>query len=126
MSELMKNLNRDLLLKEAGKCLKCKVPKCQKACPIATDIPAVINLFLEGREQEAGALLFENNPLSSICSIVCPHENNCCGNCILGIKKEPVAFYQIEQYLSGKYIEACEIARPEKNGMKIAVIGAGR
>ena len=125
MSELIKDVNKDALLEEANRCLKCKVPKCKKACPIATDIPTIMNLFLEGKEQEAGALLFGNNPLSAICSIVCPHENNCYGNCVLGIKKDPIAFYKIEQYLSGKYIGDCEIARPERNGMRIAVIGAG-
>ena len=125
MSECVQNTNKEMLLAEANRCLKCKVAKCSKACPIATDTPTVMKLFLEGKEQEAGALLFENNPLSALCSVVCPHENNCYGNCVLGIKKDPIAFYKIEQYISGKYIEECEIATPEKNGMKIAVIGAG-
>jgi glutamate synthase (NADPH/NADH) small chain len=125
MSELMKEVNQEALLKEAARCLKCKVPKCRKACPISTDIPTIMNLFLEGNEREAGRVLFENNPLSAICSIVCPHENNCHGNCVLGIKQTPISFYQIEQYVSGKYIKDCRIDPPEKNGMKIAVIGAG-
>ena len=125
MQELVKENNKDVLLGEANRCLKCKVAKCKKACPIATDIPTIMNLFLEGNEQEAGKVLFENNPLSAICSIVCPHENNCNGNCILGMKKSPVDFYKIEQYLSGKYISNFKISPPEKNGMKIAVIGAG-
>ena len=125
MSELVKEINKDELLCEANRCLKCKVPKCKKNCPIATDIPTIMNLFLEGKEEEAGKTLFENNPLSAICSIVCPHENNCYGNCVLGVKKTPIPFYKIEQYISGKYISNCEVNRPEKNGMKIAVIGAG-
>jgi glutamate synthase (NADPH/NADH) small chain len=125
MRELRKENDKDMLLEEANRCLKCKVAKCKKACPISTDIPTIMNLFLEGKEQEAGRLLFENNPLTAICSIVCPHENNCNGNCILGLKKTPVDFYKIEQYLSGKYIENCEVADIKKNGMKIAVIGAG-
>ena len=125
MSELIKEINMSELLEEANRCLKCKVPKCKKACPISTDIPTIMNLFLEGNEDEAGRVLFENNPLSAICSVVCPHENNCYGNCVLGIKKTPASFYKIEQYLSGKYVSKCEINRPEKNGMKIAVIGAG-
>ena len=125
MSELMKNVNIDALLAEANRCLKCKVPRCKKKCPISTDIPTIMKLFLEGNEQEAGKVLFENNPLSAICSVVCPHENNCYGNCVLGIKQTPISFYQIEQYVSGKYIKDCEINLPEKNGMKIAVIGAG-
>ena len=125
MEELTKTVDKDMLLAEANRCLKCKVAKCKKACPIATDIPTIMNLFLEGQEEEAGKTLFENNPLSAICSIVCPHENNCNGNCILGMKKTPVDFYKIEQYISGKYIQECKIAQPEKNGMKVAVIGAG-
>lgn len=125
MSELMKEANVNELLAEAGRCLKCKVPRCKKGCPISTDIPTIMNLFLENNEQEAGRVLFENNPLSAICSIVCPHENNCYGNCVLGIKQTPISFYQIEQYISGKYISNCEIDRPAKNGMKVAVIGAG-
>lgn len=125
MSEIAKQINKEELLAEANRCLKCKVPKCQKACPIATDIPTIMKLFMDGNEFEAGKVLFENNPLSAICSVVCPHENNCYGNCVLGIKKTPIPFYKIEQYVSGKYIADCAVKRPVKNGMKIAVIGAG-
>ena len=125
MSELIKEVNKEELLAEANRCLKCKVPKCKKAFPISTDIPTIMKLFLEGDEDEAGRVLFENNPLSAICSVVCPHENNCYGNCVLGIKKDPISFFKIEQYISGNYVKSREINRPEKNGMKIAVIGAG-
>ena len=119
------NINHEEIMCEAKRCLKCKVPKCKKACPISTDIPTIMNLFLEGSEKEAAATLFKNNPLSAICSIVCPHENNCYGNCVLGIKKDPITFFKIEQYLSNKYIDELEMEKPEKNGMKVAIIGAG-
>ena len=109
MEELAKEMREELLLEEAKRCLKCKVAKYKKACPISTDIPTIMNLFLEGNKQEAGRVFFENNPLSAICSIVCPHENNCKGNCILGMKKTSVDFYKIEQYLSGKYIDDFDI-----------------
>ena len=123
--EMTKEINKEALLAEANRCLKCKVPKCKKACPISTDIPTIMKLFLDGNEAEAGKVLFENNPLSAICSVVCPHENNCYGNCILGIKQTPISFYKIEQYISGKYIADYEAQCAEKNGMKVAVIGAG-
>ena len=119
------NINHSEIMSEAQRCLKCKVPKCKKACPISTDIPTIMNLFLEGSEKEAASVLFKNNPLSAICSIVCPHENNCYGNCVLGIKKDPITFFKVEQYLSNKYIDELEMEKPEKNGMKVAVIGAG-
>lgn len=124
MSNPVKRADRSLL-EEAKRCLKCKVPRCKSACPISTDIPAVMQLFLEGREQEAGELLFSNNPLTAICSVVCPHENNCYGNCVLGRKQEPIPFYRIEQYLSWKYVRDFSGQPPEKNGMRVAVVGAG-
>ena len=125
MSELINKIDKERLMAEAQRCLKCKVPRCKKACPISTDVPTIMNLFLDGNENEAGRILFENNPLSAICSIVCPHENNCYGNCVLGIKSTPIPFYMIEQYVSGEYIKSCDLPSPEKNGMRIAVIGAG-
>jgi glutamate synthase (NADPH/NADH) small chain len=41
------------------------------------------------------------------------------------MKQTAIAFYPIEQYISGKYVQDCQVDPPEKNGMKIAVIGAG-
>ena len=121
----LSNANCSALLEEAGRCLKCKVPRCKKACPIATDIPLIMSLFLEGKEQEAGEILLENNPLSAICSVVCPHENNCYGNCVLGVKQKPISFFEIEQYLSGKFARDFDCTKPEFNGMHVAVVGAG-
>ena len=121
----MSDLNHTQLLEEANRCLKCKVPRCRKVCPIATDIPLIMGLFLDGREQEAGEVLFENNPLSAICSVVCPHENNCYGNCVLGIKQKPIPFFEIEQYLSGKYICEFDCDEPKRSEMRVAVVGAG-
>ena len=72
------------IVSEANKCYLCKNPKCKANCPISTPIPEVIALFKEGKIDEAGEMLFKNNPLSLVCSIVCPHEDQCRGNCIRG------------------------------------------
>lgn len=113
------------LLNEAGRCLKCKKPRCQMHCPIYTSVPEVITLFEEGKIHEAGEILFNNNPLSAICSIVCPHEDQCVGNCIRGIKGEPVRFCDIETYISTKYLEELTIEKEAFNGKRVAVVGSG-
>ena len=64
------------VLDEANRCLNCKVPQCQKGCPIHTPIPTVIQLMLHGKLDEAGWMLFENNPLTTVCSLICNHENH--------------------------------------------------
>ena len=33
------------VMDEANRCLGCKVPQCQKGCPISTPIPEVIKLL---------------------------------------------------------------------------------
>lgn len=113
------------LLLEADRCLKCKNPRCQSHCPISTPIPEIISLFQENKLHEAGKILFENNPLSAVCSIVCPHEDQCKGFCIKGIKGEPVGFPDIERYISEQYLEELTIEQDPKNGKKVAIVGSG-
>ena len=114
-----------LLIDEANRCLQCKNPRCKNACPISTSIPEVIAIYKEGKNQEAGKILFENNPLSLICSIVCPHENQCRGNCVRGLKGEPVKFHEIEKELSTEYLNSLHFDKAAKNKDNVAVVGAG-
>ena len=114
-----------MLLADANRCLKCKNPKCKQYCPISTPIPEVITLYQEGKYQEAGRILFENNPLSAVCALVCPHEDQCAGNCIRGIKGEPVKFYEIEHELSSKYLETLNMPIPEQTKDRVAIVGGG-
>ncbi len=113
------------LLEEAKRCLKCPKPRCKEFCPLKTEIPDVIKLFEQGKMQEAGKILFENNPLSAVTSVVCPHEKNCKGHCVVGIKGEPVSFCDIEKYISDFYLNSYVPESPEKNGHRVAIIGAG-
>ena len=93
------------IFNEAQRCLKCKKPLCKEGCPIKTDIPTVMQMFLDGKMDEAGAKLFENNPLSAICALICPHEKNCMGHCILNRKGAPIKFFEVENYISTFYLE---------------------
>lgn len=113
------------LLLEADRCLLCKNARCKANCPISTEIPEVVKLFKEGKIMEAGEILFNNNPLSAACAIVCPHEDQCKGNCIRGIKSEPVSFCEIEEYISREYLYKMKFDKVESRNERIAIIGAG-
>jgi len=110
---------------EAERCLQCKKAMCSAHCPVSTAIPQVIDLFLNGNLKKAGEILFHNNPLTAVTSVICPHERNCAGHCVRGLKGEPVSFYRIEEFVSRFYLETMEIPEIEKNGIKVAVAGAG-
>ena len=113
------------VMEEAKRCLGCKNPRCREGCPISTNIPEVIRLLKAGKLNDAGWMLFENNPLTTVCSIVCNHEKQCEGHCIRGIKDVPVHFSVIENYISTTYANQMTKGPAPSNGRKVAIIGAG-
>lgn len=115
----------NILLDEANRCLLCKNPRCKGNCPINTPIPDIINLYKDGKFDEAGKILFDNNPLSAVCALVCIHEDQCKGNCIRGIKGEPIKFHDIEEEISKKYLEEVKFENLPKDKDRVAIVGGG-
>jgi len=113
------------VINEAKRCLNCKKPGCIEGCPIKTPIPVMIQGLLTASINEAGRKLFDNNPLSIICSLVCDHEKQCEGHCVLQKKGSPVHISSIENYISDTYFDKSTIQCKPKNGKKVAVIGSG-
>lgn len=113
------------VMDEANRCLGCKVPQCQKGCPISTPIPQIIRMLKDNKLDEAGRTLFENNPLTTVCSLVCNHENQCEGHCVLGKKGAPVHFSTIENYISSTYAHKMTEGPKPSNGTRVAIIGSG-
>ena len=113
------------VMDEAERCLGCKNPRCRQGCPIGTDIPTAIRLLKEGRLDEAGRMLFENNPLTTVCSLVCNHEQQCEGHCIRSVTDAPLHFSVIENYISTTYANKMVKGPAKSNGRRAAVIGAG-
>ncbi len=113
------------IVSEANRCLQCKKPLCQQGCPVHTPIPQMIALFKENRMMEAGKALFANNPMSLVCAIVCDHEAQCTGHCVLNHKGQPVHFYEIEEFVSDAYLDRMTADRKPWNGKTAAVIGSG-
>ncbi len=113
------------VIQEAKRCLNCKKPMCRTGCPINTPIPDMIHMFLERNITGAGEMLFENNPLSIICSLICDHGNQCEGHCVLNRKGEPVRISSIENYVSSHYFDKLNFGEVKKNGMRVGIIGSG-
>ena len=110
---------------EAERCLQCKNPLCQTGCPAHTPIPQAIALFKQNKLMEAGRLLFDNNPMSLVCSMVCDHMAQCAGHCVLNRKGQPVHFYEIERFISDAYLDRMSVERAPFNGKTAAIIGSG-
>lgn len=114
------------VINEAKRCLQCKKPMCRlKGCPIETNIPEMIRLFLEGKGLEAAAMLFANNPMSMFCSLVCDHEKQCEGHCVQGIKGSAIHISSIEHYISDAFFEKLVLEKEAPKGKKVAIVGSG-
>lgn len=121
-------------LREASRCLQCKNPKCIKGCPVEIDIKSFIKLIQEKKFDEALEKIREKNGLPAICGRVCPQEDQCEKECILGIKDEPVAIGRLERYVADREmkhiaegIKECAWSEVTKECTKekVAVIGSG-
>lgn len=108
-------------------CLSCKNKPCMKGCPLNNDITEFIRNIKEEKYEEAYKILLETTVLSSICGRICPHEKQCQGSCIRGIKQQPVNIGYLESFIGDMAIEKnWKITKYEKNNnKKVAIIGGG-
>ena len=121
---------KDNIKQKAEYCLNCKNPQCRTGCPLGNNIPAFIQKVKEDNLEEAYKTLCETTAIPAICGRICPHQKQCQGKCIRGIKSEPVSIGEIEAYVgdwalnnTNSLLNCCKDIQ-EKN-KKVAVIGGG-
>ncbi|MFP4026522.1 MAG: NADPH-dependent glutamate synthase [Candidatus Brocadiia bacterium] len=113
---------------EANRCLQCKKPKCVEGCPVGIDIPGFIKLITQRKFADAASLIKEDNALPAVCGRVCPQEDQCEANCVLGRKADPVAIGNLERFVAdyereNDLIETPNLAKATKE--RIAIVGSG-
>ena len=117
------NLTEEQVKLEASRCLNCKNPRCVQGCPVNIQIPSFIQAIKEDNLEKAGDIIRQTSMLPSVCGRVCPQERQCEGNCVLGIKGEPVSIGALERYVG----DNTSAASPEiiESGKKVAIVGSG-
>jgi glutamate synthase (NADPH/NADH) small chain len=113
---------------EAGRCLRCKNPRCREGCPVGVDIPGFVGLIADGQHGQAAARIKEANCLPAVCGRVCPQESQCEALCVLTRRGEAVAIGRLERFAADYERMHGEVPLPERRpatGKRVAVIGAG-
>ncbi|MCK5627971.1 NADPH-dependent glutamate synthase [Candidatus Bathyarchaeota archaeon] len=125
--EVALGYTKEQVLEEANRCLQCVKPKCIPGCPVEIDIPAFVKLLREEKYAEAAAELKTKNALPAVCGRVCPQEEQCQKECIVGKIGDPVSVGRLERYLADWERERGFVIsnKAPSTGKKIAVIGAG-
>ena len=128
--EVNLGLTAEQAMMEAQRCLDCPNPTCMNGCPVSINIPTFVKQIEKGDFLEAAKTLKETSALPAVCGRVCPQEKQCESQCIYTQKlgKEAVAIGYLERFAADYERESGQISIPvipEKNGIKVAVIGSG-
>ena len=114
-------------IREAKRCLGCKVPQCRKGCPISNDIPAWIHELSMGNLGNAMAIINLRSNLPAVCGRVCAHERQCEGHCVLGKQGAHINIGKLERFVSD-FDSDMRLTREnivQKDRGRVAVIGSG-
>ena len=122
------------IMEKANYCLNCKLKPCsEKGCPLNNNIPEFIRYIKEGKNIEAYKVLSKTTVLPGICGRICPHQKQCQGSCVRGIKSNPVSIGELEAFVFDKvhqegyelknFMDDKDISKIENK--KVAVIGGG-
>lgn len=114
-------------MEEAERCLECKHQPCKQGCPVNIQIPEFIHEVKAGNIEEAYRIISKDNSLPAICGRVCPQENQCEGQCVRGIKGEPVGVGRLERFVADWSMANTSehVIKIESNNKKVAVVGSG-
>lgn len=125
--EVCLGYNLEEAMEEASRCINCKNAKCIQGCPVSINIPGFIKEVKEGNIEEAYKVIGQASALPAICGRVCPQESQCEGQCIRGIKGEPVSIGKLERFVADYALEhdIKPVGAEKLNGHKVAVIGSG-
>lgn len=100
-----------------------KAAPCKLACPAGIDIPRYIRLINQNKFDDALAVIYEKNPLPSICGRVCyrPCEGVCQARYIGG----PVQINSLKRFVTEHASPPGNIRRYKPSGKNVAIIGSG-
>lgn len=125
--EVTLGYSKETALDEAARCLHCKNKPCVNGCPVGINIPDFIERVVAEDFDGAYDIISKSSSLPAVCGRVCPQETQCEGKCVRGIKGEPVGIGRLERFVADWHNEHSTAVpvKPEPNGHKVAVIGAG-
>lgn len=124
--EVEQTLNSNDRRQQASRCMDCGVPFCHWACPLGNKPPEWNDALYRGDWELAYRLLNSTNDFPEFTGRVCPAL--CEKACVLNlVEHEPTTNREDEAAITEHAFEEnyVRIRHPERNGMKVAVVGSG-
>jgi glutamate synthase (NADPH) small chain len=126
-SEVALGYTKEMAIGEAKRCLGCKNKPCVLQCPVSIDIPAFIDKVTQDDMYAAFEILSADTALPAVCGRVCPQETQCEQVCVRNKKGDSVGIGRLERFVADWHRTHSDETpvKPNPNGHKVAVIGAG-
>ena len=124
--EVEQTLNSKDRRTQASRCMDCGVPFCHWACPLGNKPPEWNDALYKGDYELAYRLLNSTNDFPEFTGRICPAL--CEKACVLNLTiHEPTTNREDEAAITEMAFQEnfVRIEQPERNGKKVAVIGAG-
>ena len=124
--EVEQTLNSKDRRTQASRCMDCGVPFCHHACPLGNKPPEWNDALYKGDYELAYRLLNSTNDFPEFTGRICPAL--CEKACVLNlIEHEPTTNREDEAAITEVAFREnfVRVNKPERNGRKVAVIGAG-
>ncbi len=111
--------------KIVSECMGEENPACVTNCPMHTNVKEYIRLLREGKGEEALLTIREKLFLPGSLGRICAHP--CEGKCKINEINSPMSIAGLKRYIADNFDkeELWSLEKEEKNGKKVAVIGAG-
>jgi glutamate synthase (NADPH/NADH) small chain len=110
---------------EANRCLFCYNAPCIEACPVRINIPGFIKRLAEQNFLGSVELLFDANPLATVCGLVCPTDDLCEGACVLpGLGQRAIRIGALQYFVASEF-HACESSDATDYLGRVAIVGGG-
>ncbi|HBI81572.1 MAG TPA: oxidoreductase [Bacteroidales bacterium] len=124
--EIVRGYSKEQAMKEADRCVECGI--CVATCPAHMGIPEYIKAIRNDDLNEGLRILYDTNPLPEICGRICTHK--CETVCSVGHQGDPLSIRWLKRYIADQqpaenYKKILETENINKNGKRIAIIGAG-
>jgi NADH-quinone oxidoreductase subunit F len=116
----------------AGVCEDLALSPCENSCPLHMNIPRFLQLYKEGRIEDAFLSVILDNPLPASTGRVCQHP--CDDRCRRAAIDDPVNMRDVHRliadsvFLSNRFdamVERVTARKAEPTGREIAIVGAG-
>jgi len=101
----------------------CIHSPCIDTCAVEQNVPEYMFHTANGDFEEAYRVILKDNPLPNITGNVCDHL--CQAKCTRINYDNPLLIRGIKRFLAEKYDGVADLKPKDKNGLKVAVIGAG-